>query len=183
MPNPQEDLAPPNIEGTLTVIVNGQRIDNLTEAGIRDMPFFEGQDRDALIAGALTRRAKQADVDVVRPKIRDRVGDTASLLGTSADAAQLAVVFMLVDIVTLENTTTYANYKAMKLQMLGTLAGVDHITGDPVDVPALAQHLITKLQSGEIQLTASIKGLANTLDEIMGRATGVAIILQEVLAT
>ncbi len=180
MANPQEDL-PPTVEGKLTIILNGQRIDNLTEDGIRTMAFFEGRDREALVAEALARKAKQDAVNIIRPKIRDRVGDTASLLGTTADAAQLSVAFALADIVAMETTTTFAAYKTAKMTLLGALAGVDHVTGNPVDVPTLAQDLITKIQSGEIKLTASLKGLVPALEEIMGRSTGVADIMIEAL--
>ncbi len=160
----------------LPIVFNG-RTYWLDEENLRAHPLFAGQDHDALIAAGHALKAKLAARTQIRQTIKREVGDTASILGTTADGAQLAVAVALADIVALAGASSYTAYKTAKLEILSALAGVDHDTGVAVDVAGLAQDLITKIQSGEIKLTATLKGLVPTLTEIMNRATGVADIM------
>jgi hypothetical protein len=132
---------------------------------------------DAAWAAALAAHTQEQGKIAVRAAIKNAVGDTASLLGTTADAAQLTVAAILADIVAISTTTTFSAYKTAKMDLLAALAGNDHATGNPVDITVMAQTIIGQIQTGDVKLTAIVKGVPGVLDEVFTRATGVADIL------
>ena len=113
----------------------------------------------------------------IRADIKNKVGDPESLLGTTADGAQLAVAGLLVDIIALDSAKTFAEYKAAKMGLISELVGTDKATNKPVNVVALAQGVIAGIKSGEVKLTAVLKGVPGVLAEIMERSTKVFTIL------
>lgn len=113
----------------------------------------------------------------IRTKIKNTVADPESLLGTTADGAQLAVAALLVDVVALDSAKTFAEYKAARLSLMADLVGKDRVTGEPVNVAALAQGVLTKIKSGDVMLTAVIKGVPAVLAEVMERSTKVVAII------
>ncbi len=118
-----------------------------------------------------------SDKDKLRQAITAQVGDTPTLLGTTADGAQLSVAVHLALISALDANTTYANFKTQFFGTLTALVGNNHETGNPVDIPAMANDFLIKLQTGDIKLTAAVKGVPAVIDEIGARSTGVAEII------
>lgn len=104
---------------------------------------------------------------VVRGAIKRDVGDTASLLGTVADGQSILVAVALSDMVALSTATDFAKYKKARLDALKALSG-------DADLLAIAGEALAKIQSGDVILTASLKGLEATISETLERSTGVA---------
>jgi hypothetical protein len=103
----------------------------------------------------------------VRGVIKRDVGDTASLLGTVADGQSILVAVALSDIVALSTATDFAKYKKARLDALKALSG-------DADLLAIAGEALAKIKSGDVILTASLKGLEATIAETLERSTGVA---------
>lgn len=108
----------------------------------------------------------------VRAKIDKKVGDTASLVGTVADGAGLLIAIALADVVALSSNTTFAAYRTAKLDTLKALAG-------DADIAVLASAALAQIQSGDMVLTASLKGLESVINESLTRSTAVAAILSQ----
>lgn len=104
----------------------------------------------------------------VRGAIKRTIGDTESLLGTIADGQGILVAVALSDIVAFSTATDFASYKKKRIDALKALSGGD------VDLQMIATDALAKIQSGEVILTASLKGLEATLAETLERSTGVA---------
>lgn len=103
----------------------------------------------------------------VRDAIKLAVGDTASLLGTVADGQSILVAVALSDIVALSTATDFAKYKKARLDALKALSG-------DAALLTIAGEALAKIQSGDVILTASLKGLEATISETLERSTGVA---------
>ncbi|MFT6668635.1 MAG: hypothetical protein ACJAVZ_000081 [Afipia broomeae] len=97
----------------------------------------------------------------VREKIAEKAGDTASLLGTTADGAQLAI-YGLAAI-------------CAKLATANSLAEVRE-AAEPF--AQLSAGFLAKVESGEVVLPFMLKGLENTVADIETRATAVSDALQ-----
>lgn len=109
--------------------------------------------------------------DVVRHQIEQRVGDTASLLGTLSDVSGAQLAFLAIHVVCLAD---HASNEAQRqeLAMLQELAGEE-------DIVALCRAFLTEIQSGEVVLTLAIKGVSNVLSEVKARSTETAKVLIE----
>jgi len=108
----------------------------------------------------------------LRRTIATQVGDAESLLGTVSDASGILVAMAFADIVALSTNTSFADYKKAKLDVYKTLAG-------GADIATLAGQALASIQSGEVKLTASLKGLENVIAEVLARSTGVATIIEQ----
>ncbi|MFD2177742.1 hypothetical protein [Veronia pacifica] len=98
--------------------------------------------------------------DEVRSRISGEVGDSDTLLGTTADGVQL-LLFGFCQLV-------------VKLNAASTLAEVREAAG-PFN--ALATSFLTKVESGEVKLPFQVKGLESVVEDIESRATAVAEVL------
>lgn len=107
----------------------------------------------------------------IRQVIAKKVGDQQTILGTTADGAQLSVVLLMV------LTKAFSEADSFKALKSGFIEGISNIVGPDVDPGELASGFLSQLASGDIKLTASVKGLEATLTEIFTRSTGVANIL------
>ena len=130
-----------------------------------------------LWSAAKTAHLERQSLETLRALIKRDVGDTSSLLGTTADGAQLSIAVLMALISAVDGNGTYASFKTAFLGTLASLAGNDHATGNPVDIPAMANTFLGDLGSGDIKLTAVMKGVPAVINEISQRATGVTDIL------
>lgn len=166
-----------------TEIVDPSTIDEVKETIlINGMPFEEAAvlampDGANIWAQGLAAKAALLGRDVVRNKIKNEVADTQSILGTTADGAQLAVTMALIDIVALDAEDSFAAYKATKTAILEQVFGTDPTTGGTIDLPVFAQSVLDKIASQEVMLTGVVKGVPGVLDEVMDRSTKVVAIL------
>lgn len=131
--------------------------DQLREAGVPEKAIEEAEAK----AKSLEKRSD------VRSHIANKVGDTASLLGTVADGQSILVAVALSDIVALSTATDFDKYKKTRLDALKALSG-------DADFVKIAGDALAKIKSGDVILTGSIKGLEATLAETLERSTGVA---------
>ena len=92
----------------------------------------------------------------VRQRIDERAGDSLSMLGTTSDAAALAV-FGLASLVA-------------KLSTAGSLAEV-RAAAEPF--AAMSADFLGKVEAGEVKLPFMAKGIEATIAEIEARATAV----------
>lgn len=123
---------------------------------------------DEQVAGLAAQSARAG----VRSIISKNVGDTASLLGTVSDATGILVAMALADVVALHGSTTFAQYKAAKEGVFTALAG-------EADIAEIASQALAKIQSGDVVLTAHVKGLENVITESLTRSNDVSTILVE----
>ncbi|WP_282093025.1 hypothetical protein [Epibacterium ulvae] len=113
-------------------------------------------------------RAFKADL---RSKIQNKAGDALSLLGSLSDIADLFLMHTIADVIAIsEHSENDAQRR--RLEIMQSLAG-DH------DVVALAQSTLARIQSGEVMLTADLKGLTSVLDEVLDRSTETAKVLSD----
>jgi len=92
----------------------------------------------------------------LRRNIELKVGDTPSILGTTADGASLGLVTLAELSRDLATATTLAEVRA---------------AAEPL--ATLFSDLLTKLDSGEVKLTCEYKGRAEVLTEVGKRSTAV----------
>lgn len=168
MAKPTPELSASELAGR-KILINGIEF---PEASVLAMPNGKEIWEKGLIAAAALEGRKNK-----RFKIKRNVGDTDSLLGTTADGSQLAVAAMLVDIVALDEAKTFAEYKAAKLALMTQLVGKDRATGKAVNVADLSRDVLEKIKSGEILLTAVLKGVPAVLAETMSKSTQVVKII------
>ncbi len=117
-------------------------------------------------------KARADAIIELRRHIAKNVADTESLLGTVSDATGLLIAIALADVVALSSNTSFADYRKAKLDTLKLLAG-------DADIAALAGGALQQIQSGDVVLTASLKGLENVITESLSRSTAVATILAQ----
>jgi|GEM_PF-1481551 len=111
----------------------------------------------------------------MRREIETKAGDALSLLGSLSDIADLFLMHTIADVIAIsEHPENDAQRR--RLEIMQSLAG-DH------DVVALAQSTLARIQSGEVMLTADLKGLTSVLDEVLDRSTQTAEVLAEMTAT
>lgn len=159
------------MENYLTVSHNGKQYVNYTEAQL----LSAGVPQEIVDAEKARLHAIQVR-NTLRSTIGKEVGDAESLLGTVSDAVGLLTVIALADIAALGASNDFASYKKKKLDTLKALAG-------DVDLAALAGAALGKVQSGDVILTASLKGLPAVLDETLSRSTAVSTILARAMQT
>lgn len=106
-----------------------------------------------------------------RARIAREVGDPESILGTQADIIGLLVAISLAQIAALKDVATRDNVQK------SMIARIEAIVGTDVDIFALADNALEHIASGEIVLTAAVKGVENVLSEAFERSTKAAAIL------
>lgn len=155
----------------LTVTHDGQTYSNFTAEDLSKAGVPQ-----SVIDEAIVEKKQIAGRNTVRSVIAQNVGDTASIVGTVADGVGLLIAIAVSDVVALSSTTSFADYKKAKMDTLQALAG-------EADIKVLAADALQKIQSGEVVLTASMKGLESVLAESLDRSTAVAGILSQVAET
>jgi len=97
-----------------------------------------------------------ADRSAVRQKIAAKAGDEASLLGTTSDAAALAVYGL-----------------AVLVGKLSTAKSLAEVNAAAAPFAELSAAFLAKVESGEVQLPFMAKGLDVVVADIEARATAV----------
>lgn len=110
----------------------------------------------------------------VRMAIKKKVGDTEAILGTTADVTQLNAAAVLAFISAMKTGDSFAKFRA---QFMGTIEALVPAKSDEPDVYAQAAQFLALVQSGDIILTAAMKGLPEVMSEMATRSTGVATVL------
>lgn len=112
----------------------------------------------------------------LRNHIYTQAGDQHSLLGTTADAAQVLVLFACADAVALANAPTFAAYKQARMDALVQLSGNPEDAGKLVKKAA---DLLSDVQSGTVVMPFLVKPgkAAGVFDDVATRATAVAKVL------
>lgn len=106
---------------------------------------------------------------IVRNEIERKVGDTPSLVGTLADAMGIVLVHALADVVAIAESPGNEGQRR-RLEIMQQIAG-------GADIAALATAALGRIASGEIALTASVKGLEGVIDDTLTRSTQTAQVL------
>lgn len=145
------------------LIVDGISDDEMNAA-------LDAVDLEQLTADLEAVDSHKKQIVKIREVIAENVGDTESLLGTVADASGVLVAVALSDIVALSTATDFAKYKKARLDALKELSG-------DADIVAIAGEALGKIKSGEVILTASLKGLEETIAETLERSTGVVQVM------
>jgi len=151
-----------------TILLNGMPFD---KSGVLKM-----KDGEAIWAEGLAQKAALQTRQRVRSDIAHHVGDTESILGTAADVSQLSAVALLALVVALDAETTFPGFKT---KFFGTLDALIPTEKGRETFPELAQGFLSDVQSGDVKLTAGLKGFAVVLQEMGERSTGVADILSQ----
>lgn len=113
-----------------------------------DQPLSK-EAHDAIMAEA----AKSA----IRQKIAAKAGDEASLLGTTSDAAALAIYGL-----------------AALVAKLSTANSLAEVRDAAAPFAALSADFLAKVESGEVKLPFMLKGLDTVVTDIETRATAVS---------
>lgn len=153
------------MEERITLTYNGKQYLNFTVESLRaaNVP----QD---VINAELERLKRVTQRTELRADIQKNVGDVESNIGVLSDISSLLTAIALADTVALSTSSDFATYKKKKIDTLKALSG-------GVDLAALSQDALTKIQKGEVVLTASVKGVGNVLQDAFGRSTAAATIL------
>ncbi len=120
-----------------------------------------------VVDAAITESQKTSARSVVRGNISREAGDTLSLLGTTSDAATIAILVGACFMASLDEETSYAKFRAKVNGYMKALSG-DH---DPTEI---AQAFLASLAAGEVRLPALEKGIVPVLAEVTARGTAVA---------
>ena len=107
-------------------------------------------------ADLLELRKREAN-DLVRAKIKRGAGDTASLLGTTSDAASLAIYGL-----------------ATLVAKLSTAQSLADVREAAAPFAALSAGFLAKVESGDIKLPFLIKGIESVVADIEARSTAVS---------
>ncbi|MEH6521229.1 hypothetical protein [Sulfitobacter sp.] len=122
---------------------------------------------DEFIAGAQSAINALKGRDAIRSKIESDAGDPLSLLGTTSDAATIAVLMGACFMASLDETTSYGAFRTKANAYMQGLSG-EH---DPTEI---AQEFLSKVASGGIRLPALEKGIVPVLAEVTARGNAVA---------
>lgn len=129
----------------------------------------------AIIANAKAALVADAGRAAIRDVIEKKVGDTSSILGTTADVTQLNAAAILAFILSLK---TSENYEDFQKTFLGTIENLIPPAGDGApDIYQQAQAFLAAIETGDIILTAALKGAGTVINEMATRSNGVAQIL------
>lgn len=141
----------------IELIHNGRRFAGDTPADLAEMGVPQAE-IDAAVAALAERAAR----DQLRAKIGATAGDTASLLGTTADGAQLAV------------------YELGKLATaLSTAQSLAEMRAAAAPLAALMADFLGRVERGETNLTALLKGEPVVLADIETRSNAVCAAMVE----
>lgn len=122
----------------------------------------DGPDAQAEHKVAAAVAARQS----VRDKISKSAGDQLSLLGTTSDAATIAVLVGACFMAALDQDT-FDKFRAAANGYMNAISG-DH---DPTEI---AQAFLDSLAAGEVRLPALEKGIVPVLAEVTARGNAVA---------
>lgn len=115
----------------------------------------------ATIAEAEARIEAEKQRDAVRARIAAQAGDTASLLGTTADVAALGLIGMMQLLIIMAEKGS-ADVKAA-------------LAAAPISMPVeKAKALIGAIAAGQVKVPALIKGLDTVYAEVAARSTATA---------
>lgn len=103
----------------------------------------------------------------VRGAIKANAGDTLSLLGTSSDAATIALLVGACFMASLDETTSYSAFRTKANAYMRGLSGAH----DPTEI---AQAFLASVAAGEVRLPALEKGIVEVLGEVTVRGNAVA---------
>lgn len=112
---------------------------------------------DAVVDAAEESGLNAAKLTILRDQIGKNAGDVASLLGTTADAAQLLLIRMAQMAAALAEATTLA-------EMRDAAKPFADLTAD----------LLSDVDGGDVKMPYLLKGEAAVLEEISTRSTAVA---------
>lgn len=155
--------------------VDGKRHLAVTE---EDLKSLYPKEAAALWAEKLAAHQLTEGRKAIRRAITKNVGDTEAILGTTADVTQLNAAAVLALISAFKTGDSFSKFRATFMATIETLVP----PSDGADVYAQAQQFLAGVQSGEIVLTAALKGLPEVIGEMAGRSTGVAAILAQAKA-
>lgn len=119
-----------------------------------------------------SNQKKELATEKIRTVIASNVGDTSSIVGVLADVTSALIAINLADMVALSGASTFAEYKATKVATIKALSG-------NADIDAIASEALNKIKSGDVVLTASLKGIENVINDSLSSSTAVAKILIE----
>jgi len=115
---------------------------------------------DDVIDQAIARDKAIEARDAVRARIGSEAGDTASLLGTTSDAASLAIFGL-----------------ASLVAKLATADSLKEVRDAAKPFAAMSAEFLTKVESGDVQLPFMVKGIPNVIADIEARSTAVTGVL------
>lgn len=131
--------------------------------------------KSALAAGADPVKVQWAqeavnslpDRDVIRGKIESEAGDVPSLLGTTSDAATIAVLVSACFMASLDESDNWRAFRDKAYAYMKSISG-EH---DPTEI---AQDFLASVGSGDVRFPALEKGIVSVLQEVTKRANAVA---------
>lgn len=105
--------------------------------------------------------------DVIRGKIEREAGDIPSLLGTTSDAATIAVLVGACFMASLDEKTSYSAFRAKANAYMKEISG----DNDPTEI---AKAFLAAIASGDVRMPALEKGIVDVLAEVTKRSNAVA---------
>lgn len=112
-----------------------------------------------------------SEKDVLRHAIEAQVGDDKALLGTLSDVSGALLAFLAIRVICLAD---HASNEAQR-QELDLLKGI----AGGVDIVAKCREFLAAVQSGDVVLTAAVKGVDGVLAEAAERSTRTAEVLRQ----
>lgn len=148
----------------------------LTQAALIGGILFQAGDQLDCDDAVLEQGYRAADKQRLRGRIEDEAGDTLSQLGTTADAAQVLVLFACADAVALAAAADFAAYKKARLDSLAALSGGADGAAHMVE---MAGKLLADVQSGAVVMPFLVKPdkATGVFADVAQRATRVAQVL------
>lgn len=119
---------------------------------------------------AIATYSPSEDKARLRAKIKAAVGDEETQIGKLADVSALTLVHLLADIVSIAGSTDPVH--VARLEIMQGLAG-------DVDIVGLALNAIEMINTGEVAITAALKGVDGVLNDIFSASTAVSGLLSE----
>jgi len=141
-----------------TIEENGRKTVNVDRERAEELGYSEASiyAAEASATAIMQRNNLRAGIDAA-------AGDIPSLLGTTADGAQLVIYHL-----------------AVLATELSTAQSLAEVRSAAAPFATLTAAFLEKIESGEIKLTALLKGEGNVIAEIESRATAVSEVLEEV---
>ena len=122
---------------------------------------------EADIVAAEVIAEKLRERTIIRERIEKEAGDIPSLLGTTSDAATIAVLVAAVFMASLEKDAGFSVFREKATGLMAQIAGEQ----DPNEIANL---FLEKVLSGELRFPAMEKGIVTVLAEVMQRGPAVA---------
>jgi len=134
------------------------------------------QDGDKIWQAGIEAKANREKRKKIKENIKKNVGDADAILGTTNDVTQLAAVGLLILISAAGKGNTFQAYRKV---LIDRVEGFIPSTAEGVTIFDQADRFLQQIQSGDIVLTAGIKGFANVLLDLAQRSTSTAAILAD----